>query len=145
MPDINPLRVVDNEEISIRCANQCTLNIVTNPAGAVWDEEDEHGGIIRHIDIVDLSNDTVMPKNLKAGVTAHNRLGQPIVGTGMGGNADLPEGGKAGDLLAKRTDADFEMEWVTPATHSEADNTRPITAAAVYTEIGNINALLATI
>lgn len=27
----------------------------------------------------------------------------------------------------------------------EQDNTRPITAAAVYTEVGNINALLATI
>ena len=27
----------------------------------------------------------------------------------------------------------------------DGDNTRPITAAAVYTEIGNINALLATI
>ena len=27
----------------------------------------------------------------------------------------------------------------------EADNTRPITAAAVYTEVGNINALLHTI
>lgn len=31
------------------------------------------------------------------------------------------------------------------AEDAEEDNTRPITAAAVYTEIGNINALLATI
>ena len=31
------------------------------------------------------------------------------------------------------------------ATSVEGDNTRPITAAAVYTEVGNINALLATI
>lgn len=31
------------------------------------------------------------------------------------------------------------------ANDAEEDNTRPITAAAVYTEIGNINALLATI
>ncbi len=31
------------------------------------------------------------------------------------------------------------------ATSVEADNTRPITAAAVYTEEGNINALLHTI
>ena len=34
---------------------------------------------------------------------------------------------------------------VDKATSVEGDNTRPITAAAVYTEIGNINALLATI
>lgn len=34
---------------------------------------------------------------------------------------------------------------VDKATTVEADNTRPISAAAVYTEIGNINALLATI
>lgn len=59
--------------------------------------------------------------------------------------ADFPPGGYRGDLLAKRTDADFDVEWVTPANSPEQDNTRPITAAAVYTTVGNINALLATI
>lgn len=34
---------------------------------------------------------------------------------------------------------------VDKATSVEEDNTRPITAAAVYTEVGNINALLQTI
>ena len=34
---------------------------------------------------------------------------------------------------------------VQTANDAEQDNTRPITSAAVYTEIGNINALLATI
>lgn len=34
---------------------------------------------------------------------------------------------------------------VQKATSVSADNTHPITAAAVYTEVGNINALLATI
>lgn len=34
---------------------------------------------------------------------------------------------------------------VDKATSVEADNTKPITAAAVYTEVGNINALLHTI
>ena len=56
-----------------------------------------------------------------------------------------PPGGNIGDLLAKRTDTDYDIEWITPANSAEQDNTRPITAAAVYTEIGNINALLATI
>lgn len=31
------------------------------------------------------------------------------------------------------------------ATSVDKDNTKPITSAAVYTEVGNINALLATI
>lgn len=34
---------------------------------------------------------------------------------------------------------------VNTATDVEADNTLPITSAAVYTEVGNINALLETI
>ena len=61
------------------------------------------------------------------------------------GGEKIPRGGFKGDLLTKRSDKDFDMEWITPADHSEQDNTRPITAAAVYMEIGNINALLETI
>ena len=57
----------------------------------------------------------------------------------------LPKGGEVGDVLMKKTTTDYDAEWVTPATSAEQDNTRPITAGAVYTEIGNINALLATI
>lgn len=57
----------------------------------------------------------------------------------------LPLGGNVGDIIIKRSPADFDAEWVAPASSAEQDNTRPITAAAVYTEIGNINALLATI
>lgn len=55
----------------------------------------------------------------------------------------LPEGGQTGDILMRVGDAG--AAWETPASSAEQDNTRPITAAAVYTEIGNINALLATI
>jgi len=69
--------------------------------------------------------------------------GTPVVREVIGGS--LPVGGQAGDVLIKRTPADFDAEWVAPANSAEQDNTRPITAAAVYTEIGNINALLATI
>jgi len=73
--------------------------------------------------------------------TVSGRLTIPS-GSGAGG---LPPGGLTGDLLAKRSDSDYAVEWITPATSAEEDNTRPITAAAVYTEIGNINALLAII
>lgn len=57
----------------------------------------------------------------------------------------LPEGGVAGDILIKRSNGNYDVEWVAPATSAEQDNARPITAGAVYTEIGNINAILATI
>lgn len=57
----------------------------------------------------------------------------------------LPPGGNVGDIIIKRSGANYDAEWVPPATSAEQDNTRPITAGAVYTEIGNINALLATI
>ena len=67
------------------------------------------------------------------------------VSGGGGGGGSLPSGGQTGDLLAKRSSADDDAEWITPASSVEQDNTRPITSAAVYTEIGNINALLATI
>lgn len=66
-------------------------------------------------------------------------------GSGSGGGTGLPPGGLAGDILTKTTAANYAAMWVTPASSAEKDNTRPITAAAVYTEIGNINALLATI
>ena len=58
------------------------------------------------------------------------------------GSSDIPipEGGEYGDLLARGESS--ALMWVTPASAVEQDNTRPITSAAVYTEVGNINALL---
>ena len=60
-------------------------------------------------------------------------------------SASFPEEGSIGDILMKTTTAKDGVSWITPASRAEEDNTRPITSAAVYTEIGNINALLATI
>lgn len=96
----------------------------------------------------------------KDGTTNYEKLsnipsinGVPLIGNKTteellieeGGTAEFPAGGNIGDLLAKRSNADNDVEWITPAQSVEQDNTRPITAAAVYTEIGNINALLAII
>ena len=64
--------------------------------------------------------------------------------SGQGGGG-LPRGGSAGDIFLKLSNDDYDAGWVAPATSAEQDNTLPITSAAVYTEIGNINALLATI
>jgi len=80
------------------------------------------------------------------GVTLQGDLTVEDIGLGTGsGTANFPEEGLVGDILMKTGLETNEVSWVTPATSAEEDNTRPITAGAVYTEIGNINALLATI
>lgn len=75
--------------------------------------------------------------------------GEP--GTGGGGSGSgyiLPTatkqllgGIKVGEDLKIAADGTLSVDKVTEV----ADNTKPITAAAVYKEVGNINALLATI
>ena len=77
-----------------------------------------------------------------SGVTADTGL--PVV-INVLESGSLPVGGNPGDIIIKRTSADFDAIWTAPANRAEQDNTLPITAGAVYTEIGNINALLATI
>ena len=73
--------------------------------------------------------------------------GVELVGNKTGEDLNLssavfPSGGEFGDLLGKTGEG---VGWITPASTVEQDNTRPITAAAVYTEVGNIQALLAII
>lgn len=73
--------------------------------------------------------------------------GVELVGNKTGEDLDLgsavfPSGGLLGDLLGM---TERGIGWITPANAVEQDNTRPITAAAVYTEVGNIQALLAII
>ena len=63
----------------------------------------------------------------------------------LGIEVSFPSEGSVGDILMKTSDADDGVSWITPASNVEQDNTRPITSAAVYTEIGNISSLLATI
>ena len=69
--------------------------------------------------------------------------GTPVVRDYVQGG--LPVGGQAGDILVKRSSENDDAYWVAPANAVEQDNTLPITSAAVYTEVGNIDALLATI
>ena len=58
-------------------------------------------------------------------------------------------GGLPGQVLAKASEDDFDMKWVTP-TCDTADavtqgDTRPVTSAAVYAVIGDIESALASI
>lgn len=45
----------------------------------------------------------------------------------------------------KTSNVDYITEWVSPANEMEQDNTRPITAGAVYSTVGNIQQLLSLI
>lgn len=58
-------------------------------------------------------------------------------GGGTGGGYNIGSGLKL--------DAKTNTLSVDTAEIVEKDNTKPVTSAAVYTEVGNINALLATI
>lgn len=78
-------------------------------------------------------------------VTSVNGMVGDVVIEGGGGGGGLPSGGYNDDILIKDSSAQLGAKWATPANAVEQDNTLPITSAAVYTEIGNINALLATI
>ena len=92
-------------------------NIVTGEGAAItiWDEDDVHGGIIRHIEAVDLSGDTVTPATLQSGITAHNALGEAIVGTGGSGSISTQD------------------VTITPTTSIQT-----ISAAAGYDAIGTV-------
>ena len=66
-----------------------------------------------------------------------------------GGGADVPIASetvagrvRVGENLKISADGTLSVDTVAAV---EQDNTRPITSAAVYTEVGNINALLETI
>lgn len=61
----------------------------------VTDTTDSHGGIIREISAVDISQDTVTAAHLESGYTAHDASGNAITGTlspGGGGGLEYEEG-----------------------------------------------------
>lgn len=60
-------------------------------AGAISiiDELDDSGGTIRHINAVDISQDTVDSAHLLLGYTAHDSLGNALVGTYQGGGGGV--------------------------------------------------------
>ena len=89
------------------------------------------------------------PENYEALINKPSINGVELIGNKTSEDlniaAKFPTEGNVGDILMKTSVSSDGVSWVTPASTAEEDNTRPITAAAVYTEIGNINALLATI
>lgn len=60
-------------------------------------------------------------------------------------NVSVRAGGGYNIGSGLKLDAKTNTLSVDTAETVEKDNTKPVTSAAVYTEVGNINALLATI
>lgn len=126
------------------------LRVSENPSATMHAAADNEATItMEQMRVIRAVSPTIDAERVAGGVllTIHDVDGEtqiPIY-DGEKGDSGTPAGGNAGDLLVKRSGADYDVEWITPATTAERDNTRPITSAAVYTEIGNINALLATI
>ena len=64
-------------------------------------------------------------------------------------NVEIPVDEIIAGYLRRNLGTGFKLEGeqlsVDAADTAEADNTKPITSAAVYTELGNINAVLQTI
>ena len=94
-----------------------------------------------------------------ASLTARGVISGSLSGVGnINGSLTIPRGGGGGELVPATTTtlggiivgddltitADGRLS-VQKATEVESDNTHPITSAAVYTTVGNINALLQTI
>lgn len=55
---------------------------------------------------------------------------------------EMPTGGSVGNILIRTSTG---ARWEAPAESVEQDNTRPVTSAAVYAEVGNIKSMLATL
>ena len=120
---------------------------------------DEHGVVTLTAEIKAYADDTYEPigsvEDHNQDNTAHNDIRNAIPtktselindsGFITDAGSGLPSGGTAGQIIIKNSSADGDASWVSPATSVIADNTIPITSGAVYTEVGNINALLATI
>lgn len=67
------------------------------------------------------------------------------IGFSVAVRADGGSGGGYNIGPGLKLDAETNTLSVDTAEIVEKDNTKPVTSAAVYTEVGNINALLATI
>ena len=83
------------------------------------------------------TGDTIFVPGIKVGDGTSLLSALPFIDFSDGGG--LPAGGSAGDILVQ---TDEGPSWVAPADRAEQDDSRPITAAAVYNEIGTINVAL---
>lgn len=92
-----------------------------------------------------ISGNITAKANLSGDITASGALGQTVV---VGGTILRPATTSTLGGIIVGEDLQITQQGVLSVTKAnvvEQDNTHPITSAAVYTEVGNINALLQTI
>lgn len=92
-----------------------------------------------------MAKDITVKASLSRNITAKASFGQTVV---VGGTALRPATKTSLGGVIVGEDLDITKSGVlsvVKADKAEQDNTHPITSAAVYTEIGNIDALLQTI
>ena len=110
--------VLDNGSISAT-ANNSSISATANST------REEIGTTITSVGIV------------KGGITSNGSI-SATANNGRGGSTTQLIAGENIEIINN-------VISVTTATDVEEDNTKPITSAAVYTEVGNINVLLKTI
>jgi hypothetical protein len=87
-------------------------------AVVVTEEPDSSGGIIKNIQAVDLGNDTVDAAHLLQGYTAHDRLGNPVVGAYV-----APEQSYTARIISKEDFASGDGITYSGVSYTEAGST----------------------
>lgn len=92
---------------------------------------------------------TTLEAGQNATASIGGTAGSPVLNLGIprGAKGEPGEGGGGGYKIGDGLKLDTKTNTISVDTAAavERDNTKPITSAAVYTEVGNINALLETI
>ena len=149
----NKLKVL----LSVGSATLGEYNLRTEPIDGGYRLTITRGSDVQTLDIMDGVGIAGIEKTASVGLTDVYTIAltdgssyEFTVTNGSGGSgADVPIASetvagivRVGENLRISADGTLSVDT---AAAVEQDNTRPITAAAVYTEVGNINALLETI
>lgn len=154
MARTNKLKVL----LSVGSATLGEYNLRTEPIDGGYRLTITRGSDVQTLDIMDGVGIAGIEKTASAGLTDVYTIALTdgssyeftvTNGSGGGSGADVPIASetvagivRVGENLRISADGTLSVDT---AAAVEQDNTRPITAAAVFTEVGNINALLETI
>ena len=154
MARTNKLKVL----LSVGSATLGEYNLRTEPIDGGYRLTITRGSDVQTLDIMDGVGIAGIEKTASVGLTDVYTIALTdgssyeftvTNGSGGGSGADVPIASetvagivRVGENLRISADGTLSVDT---AAAVEQDNTRPITAAAVYTEVGNINALLETI
>ena len=149
----NKLKVL----LSVGSATLGEYNLRTEPIDGGYRLTITRGSEVQTLDVMDGVGIAGIEKTASVGLTDVYTIALTdgssyeftVTNGSGGGSADVPIASetvagivRVGENLRISADGTLSVDT---AAAVEQDNTRPITAAAVYTEVGNINALLETI